>query len=104
MKKVLLTISLFLIANVQLFAQVDSGARATANRVWGYIQLGSIFFFVAATVIGGVIVYQKKSSGNNEEFKKAVLNYIYGIVFLLFVMGMISVIKSMVTSSTNVTF
>jgi len=71
-----------------------TGLSTSFNNVWGYIQLALVFVIVITFAIGVVVVYNKKSSGNADDFRKALMSFIYGIIFLFVALGFITVIKT----------
>jgi membrane protease YdiL (CAAX protease family) len=100
-----LSVAVLMSVSSTVFAQTDaSGLKTSFNNVWAYVQLALVFVIVLTFVIGGITVYNKKSSGNPDEFKKALMGFIYGIIFLFVMLGFITVIKGFATTNTSVNF
>lgn len=105
MKKVKVSLIAALLTALSNFAHAQAlDVKQKAGEVWGYIQTGTLLFALIATVVGIVVVYNAKSSSNPDEFKKKLMNWIYGVLFLYVAFGLISALKAYMQSSMNVSF
>ena len=96
----------FLFLTVPSFAQdaVGNAVKQKLNAAWFWAQAILGFAIVLVTVIGALVVYSKKNSDNPSEFKKSIINYSIGVVFLVVALGIVSVLKGYVQSSTTMSF
>ncbi len=98
--KARLTVLFILLANVLANAQAAGvNSKATANQVWGEIQVYILFAIVIVTLIGGVTVYSKKD--NPQEFSKYMKIFGTAFVFLIIVLSALQGIKTFATNSMN---
>jgi hypothetical protein len=77
-----------------LVAQVTGGAQ-----IWSTLQYYSILAVTIWTVIGGLVVYFSRDPENPAGFKKAVTIYVSGILFIAIVLGSVTGLKSLMTTT-----
>ena len=83
---------------------VDDSLRAQATDVWTWINTIFTLAILATTVTGIIVTYSKKNSDQPGEFKKYVIGFVSGIVFLVVALGILNGLRTMMGTSMNVSF
>lgn len=105
-KKFVLSLVVLGLTTVTSFAQSELGSnvKTNLNSAWTWIQAILTFAIIISTVIGIIVTYQKKNSDQPGEFKKYVIGFASGIVFLIIALSIVSIIKTTIQSSLSTSF